>query len=219
MVKKGKFTFDESDGIFVITLEAWHYLYKETLDKITLFVDKLYDPIEMCECKDVIIVGGFSQSEFLKDALLTKLSEKDIKLHQPRRPHLSIVKGGALWYVKKHEITSYVMHMTYGFKCDEIVNLAKDPQAIMNAVNGEMGYVSSNKFDAIIYKNDKYSGDQKISREYTIQPGITKIIIDLFAIDDERGCKYVTDRGCKSVQIYKMTFKKPFVEKQKLKLM
>jgi len=59
---------------------------------------------------------------------------------------------------------------------------------------------------------------KKISREYTIQPGITKIIIDLFAIDDERGCKYVTDRGCKSVQIYKMTFKKPFVEKTKVKI-
>jgi hypothetical protein len=60
------------------------------------------------------MVGGFSESPYLKSEILSKFKESKIQVLVPRRPQISVVRGACLYGLNPRSITSRIAKKTYG---------------------------------------------------------------------------------------------------------
>ena len=74
-----------------INKKGWLYLHEEVLSKIVNFVRELFKNANLQNCQKVIVVGGFANSEYLVQRLLTEFPDKTFL--KPRQPHLAVVRG------------------------------------------------------------------------------------------------------------------------------
>ena len=88
-------------------------LFENIKSKVQSLMDQATeknDPV-----KFVFMVGGFSESPFLK-AEIKKTFEDSMKLHVlvPRRPQVSVIRGACMFGLNPRSITSRMSKMTYG---------------------------------------------------------------------------------------------------------
>ena len=62
----------------------------------------------------IFMVGGFSESPFLKSEILGKFDQNGIQVLVPRRPQISVVRGACFYGLNPRSITSRVAKKTYG---------------------------------------------------------------------------------------------------------
>jgi hypothetical protein len=60
------------------------------------------------------MVGGFSESPYLKAEILKKFEKTKIQILVPRRPQISVVRGACLYGLNPRSITSRIAKKTYG---------------------------------------------------------------------------------------------------------
>lgn len=60
------------------------------------------------------MVGGFSESPYLKSEILKKFEATKIEVLVPRRPQISVVRGACLYGLNPRSITSRIAKKTYG---------------------------------------------------------------------------------------------------------
>eukprot|EP01084_Bolivina_argentea_P226538 382653_1 len=90
-----------------IKKKGWMYLHEETLSKIVSFCKALFLSYK---CEDILLIGGFANSEFLQERLKCEFPEK--RILNIRQPHLAMVKG-ALHYVHSDTTKDIVNKKTY----------------------------------------------------------------------------------------------------------
>lgn len=62
----------------------------------------------------IFMVGGFSESPFLKNEILKKFESARIQVLVPRRPQISVVRGACLYGLNPRSISSRIAKKTYG---------------------------------------------------------------------------------------------------------
>jgi len=62
----------------------------------------------------IFMVGGFSESPFLKTEILNRFSSSQVQILVPRRPQISVVRGACLYGLNPRSITSRIAKKTYG---------------------------------------------------------------------------------------------------------
>ena len=62
----------------------------------------------------IFMVGGFSESPYLKSEILKKFEQSKIQVLVPRRPQISVVRGACLYGLNPRSITSRIAKKTYG---------------------------------------------------------------------------------------------------------
>ncbi len=60
------------------------------------------------------MVGGFSESPYLKNEILKKFEDSNIQVLVPRSPQISVVRGACLYGLNPRSITSRIAKKTYG---------------------------------------------------------------------------------------------------------
>jgi hypothetical protein len=60
------------------------------------------------------MVGGFSESPFLKAEINRRFENTKIEVLVPRRPQVSVVRGACLYGLNPRSITSRIAKKTYG---------------------------------------------------------------------------------------------------------
>ena len=60
------------------------------------------------------MVGGFSESPFLKSEINKKFKNGHIEVLVPRRPQISVVRGACLYGLNPRSISSRIAKKTYG---------------------------------------------------------------------------------------------------------
>ena len=60
------------------------------------------------------MVGGFSESPYLKREILNKFKHSKIQVLVPRRPQISVVRGACLYGLNPRSISSRIAKKTYG---------------------------------------------------------------------------------------------------------
>lgn len=60
------------------------------------------------------MVGGFSESPFLKAEILSRFEKAKVQVLVPRRPQISVVRGACLYGLNPRSITSRIAKKTYG---------------------------------------------------------------------------------------------------------
>lgn len=62
----------------------------------------------------IFLVGGFSESPYLKSEILKKFQNNKVQVLVPRRPQVSVVRGACFYGYNPRSISSRVAKRTYG---------------------------------------------------------------------------------------------------------
>ena len=62
----------------------------------------------------IFMVGGFSESPFLKANIKGKFENDDLTILVPKRPQVSVVRGACMFGLNPRSITSRISKKTYG---------------------------------------------------------------------------------------------------------
>ncbi len=62
----------------------------------------------------IFMVGGFSESPFLKNEILQRFENGKMQILVPRRPQISVVRGACLYGLNPRSISSRIAKKTYG---------------------------------------------------------------------------------------------------------
>merc|ERR1711879_1069926 len=85
-----------------------------TISKITEHIANLLKEEEVSETKHIFVVGGFAESEILRDSILKLGESKGIAVTSTRRPGLAICMGAVLFGLRPESITARRSKFTYG---------------------------------------------------------------------------------------------------------
>ena len=83
------------------------------------------------------MVGGFSESPFLKSEILKKFEAGQVQVLVPRRPQVSVVRGACLYGLNPRSITSRVAKKTYGINTLTVFDPELHPQSKKVIIEGE----------------------------------------------------------------------------------
>lgn len=60
------------------------------------------------------MVGGFSESPFLKSEIKKKFETNNLQILVPRRPQVSVIRGACMYGLNPRSISSRIAKKTYG---------------------------------------------------------------------------------------------------------
>jgi hypothetical protein len=83
------------------------------------------------------MVGGFSESPFLKSEINKKFENTNIEILVPRRPQISVVRGACLYGLNPRSITSRIAKKTYGINTLTVFDPDIHPQGKKVIIDGE----------------------------------------------------------------------------------
>eukprot|EP01083_Nonionella_stella_P070010 187030_1 len=205
--------YDEEDDSINIQIPVWNDFHKSVLDKICDFVGSLLSEDSMDECEHVILVGGFSQSKLLKQRLESQFSDgideyddRKISFNIAPQPSWAVTIGGLFWAYNR-ENYQRKMWLTYGFEVNKPWKMGDPPSNKHRDMNTSTGFIKKHVFDPVIFKNDTFDEHQKETREYTIPFNAGVLTLNLYAVDNEQGVDYTTDKGCTLACPYELKLK------------
>jgi molecular chaperone DnaK (HSP70) len=66
------------------------------------------------KAKFIFMVGGFSESPYLKSEIKKRFEDNNITVLAPRRPQVSVIRGACMYGLNPRSITSRIAKKTYG---------------------------------------------------------------------------------------------------------
>jgi hypothetical protein len=103
------------------------------------------------------MVGGFSESPFLKSEIIKRFESSNVQILVPRRPQVSVVRGACLYGLNPRSISSRIAKRTYGLNTLTTFDPEIHPEEKKVIIEGEA--FCEDVFDAFVRKGDSVSVD------------------------------------------------------------
>ncbi|XP_045203759.2 heat shock 70 kDa protein 12B-like [Mercenaria mercenaria] len=181
--------------------------FTETCGKIVSHLNDIFNEGSVCGTDTILMVGGFSESKMLQEAIRNGFPDK--KIIVPAEAGLAVLKGAVIFGHSPKAIASRVARHTYGIKINKTFNRAVHPYSKMMIVDyeeqctdcfdkhveigqevkvglefDEKSYIPSSRNQTSV--NVKVYTSDKKSPEYVDEPGcnlLGNIVIDVSDID------------------------------------
>jgi hypothetical protein len=105
---------------------------KKVQELIDDAVEKKGDPINF-----IFMVGGFSESPYLKQVTKDLFEKEDLHVLVPRRPQVSVIRGACMFGLNPRSITSRISKKTYGINTLTTFDPEKHPEEKKVIIEGE----------------------------------------------------------------------------------
>lgn len=76
----------------------------------------------------IFMVGGFSESPYLKSEIIKRFETDMIQVLVPRRPQISVIRGACMFGLNPRSITSRIAKRTYGINTLTTFDPDKHPE-------------------------------------------------------------------------------------------
>eukprot|EP01083_Nonionella_stella_P234264 824722_1 len=139
-------------------------------------------------CKDILLVGGLSESEYLKGKIRCKYSES-YRIHSVQKPILAVVQGAAIMGLRPLSIAKWMAPETIGIQIRRPYDETTD--AILPDTEKKLckrQYVIDCGFFALIKKGTRIDPSAAPKIEWFrpwIQCGQPQVSVKLFSSDEE----------------------------------
>jgi molecular chaperone DnaK (HSP70) len=111
-------------------------LFQKITDKVSELMqdagEKKGEPIDF-----IFMVGGFSESPFLKSVIKDQFEREDLHILVPRRPQVSVIRGACMFGLNPRSITSRISKKTYGINTLTTFDPQKHPEEKKVIIEGE----------------------------------------------------------------------------------
>lgn len=181
-----------NNGTLIINYATAKSLFEPVITKIVDHIRHIMKDQKMGGLDYLLLVGGFSDCQFLQDAFKTAFSEKATVLI-PNSAQLAIIRGAVLFGHQPDQICSRIAKMTYGIEIQTDFDYKEhdDSKMAMNDY-GEAKCVGL--FSSFVTRGDTLNiGEAKIL-QYTTPEGYTTIDFTIFGTT-EKHAKYIDEPG------------------------
>ena len=80
------------------------------------------------KAKFIFMVGGFSESPYLKNVIKQRFETDNISILVPKRPQVSVIRGACMYGLNPRSITSRIAKKTYGINTLTTFDPEKHPE-------------------------------------------------------------------------------------------
>jgi hypothetical protein len=112
----------------------------------------------------VFMVGGFSESPYLKSEIKKTFEAENLFVLVPKRPQVSVIRGACLFGLNPRSITSRISKMTYGINTLTTFDPDKHPEEKKVVIEGED--FCEDVFDAFVRLGDAVGIDEVHVKTY-----------------------------------------------------
>ncbi len=137
-------------------------LFENIKNKVEQLIEQVHEKEEKVDF--IFMVGGFSESPFLKSQILGKFDKDGIQVLVPRRPQVSVVRGACFYGLNPRSITSRIAKKTYGINTLTVFDPQMHPESKKVIIEGEE--FCQDVFDAFVRKGDSVSIDEIHTKIY-----------------------------------------------------
>lgn len=171
-------------------------MFSEVCDDIVKHITKLLESSKVKGTKTILMVGGFSESQFLEGKIRSSFPDMDVVV--PKEAGLAVLKGAVLFGHEPNEISVRVARLTYGVcTCEEFDKVKElHPRTKPKLMNNK--YYCENIFSKHVQKGDVLEKEEtQEGRPYVpLHPGQKSIIFNIYTSTEDNP-KFIDDDGCK----------------------
>ena len=180
--------FNEDDSIVAITPGAMSDIFKPTVDEILKCAGNVLR--QRIGIKYIFMVGGFSTSKYLTEAVRKAFGDK-VKVLIPEDPALAVLKGAVQFGWKPDFVRTRIARKTYGIAVDQHFNDFKHRIETKHEMYSNE-YYSKDVFSTFIRKNSTVELDSSEFKTYTSKHKEQEITFRIFSSESENPA-YVND--------------------------
>ena len=200
--------FKLSKGKLEVTQLGWDILHYDTVKEVSNFLGKLLKHPGVDAVRNVILVGGFAKSIFLRQRLAT--DHRNIKFSSSNQAQLAVCIGSLYWLCQSNQLSQHRSKWTYGIAIDRPFNQNFDDANRKKTVNTDDGgkkYLVYNAFDTLCEFNANLPDGHRKKFDYTIPPNREVIEIPIW-VTKSKSKRYVLNDGPEPViPVKKFTLK------------
>ncbi len=108
-------------------------LFENIKAKVGSYDNQVAELLEQAEAKNepvsfIFMVGGFSESPFLKAEVKKRFEGENLQVLVPRRPQVSVIRGACMFGLNPRSISSRISKKTYGINTLTTFDPSKHPE-------------------------------------------------------------------------------------------
>ncbi len=112
----------------------------------------------------IFMVGGFSESKYLKKEIISEFEKENVQILVPRRPQISVIRGACMYGLNPRSISSRIAKLTYGINTLTTFDPEKHPEEKKVIIEGEE--FCEDVFDPFVRAGDSVSIDEIHTKTY-----------------------------------------------------
>ncbi|KAL4217391.1 hypothetical protein ACF0H5_023842 [Mactra antiquata] len=176
--------------------KMFQYCIQGLCEEIRLILEETY------ELNIILVVGGFSESPIVREAIRKQIEGKDVSLIFPVDPGLMVLRGAVLYGHTPKLIYSRKARFTYGLRAavqfDDNFHRKSDRYIKTEMKDGQL--LCINHFQVLINKYDDVKNEEQIviTQEPLREKDRLRIEFELY-ISTQASPKYVDDPVCKRI--------------------
>lgn len=171
-------------------------LFKNSIEKTVSHVNTLMKERNACDIKAILMVGGFSESPMLQEAI--KHSFQNVKVIIPKEAAPAVLRGAVCFGHEPMVITERVLKFTYGVGCNKAFREGIHPKSklLLTDVGPRCGFL----FDKHVAKGQSViAGESQTERKYTPSYNNQSVLHIWFYASELKDPVYVDDPGCERI--------------------
>ena len=160
------------------------------------------------ELKFIFMVGGFSESPYLKSEIKKQFEIEGLQVLVPRRPQVSVVRGACLFGLDPHSITSRIAKRTYGINTLTTFDHEKHPENKKVVIEGED--FCEDVFDAFVRAGDSVGAEEVHTKTYCPVRSRQTVMRIIFYCCDSRDVEFIDEEGVEQLGELTIDIGRPF---------
>ena len=190
----------------VLMASFFQPLFENIKSKVSQLVAQIHNKSE--NLKFIFMVGGFSESPYLKSEIKNTFENESLQILVPRRPQICVVRGACLFGLDPHSISSRIAKRTYGINTLTTFDQEKHPENKKVVIEGED--FCEDVFDAFVRTGDSVGNEEVHTKTYCPVRSRQTVMRIIFYCTDSRDVDFIDEDGVEQLGELTIDIGRPF---------
>ena len=182
-------------------------LFENIMSKVESLLEQAYEKLGY-KAKFIFMVGGFSESPYLKAEIKKRFENENLQVLVPRRPQVSVIRGACMYGLNPRTITSRIAKKTYGINTLTTFDPERHPEEKKVVIEGED--FCEDVFDIFVRKNESVSIDEFHTKTYCPVRSRQTVMRIIFYSTEATDVEFVDEKGVSQLGELNIDIGKPF---------
>ena len=156
----------------------------------------------------IFMVGGFSESPYLKANIKSKFEQEGLTILVPKRPQVSVIRGACMFGLNPRSITSRISKKTYGINTLTTYDPQRHTDEKKVVIEGED--FCEDVFDAFVTKGQAVGIDEVHVKTYCPVRARQTVMRIIFYCSDNETVNFIDDKSVQKLGELSIDIGRPF---------
>ena len=189
-----------------LMMSFFHPLFEKIETKVAELLqdaENLKSPVNF-----IFMVGGFSESPYLKTHIKNKFESDGRVILVPKRPQVSVIRGACMFGLNPRSITSRISKKTYGINTLTTFDLQKHTDEKKVVIEGED--FCEDVFDAFVFKGQAVGIDEVHVKTYCPVRARQTVMRIIFYASEQENVNFIDDKNVQKLGELSIDIGRPF---------